>query len=129
VAPQRLAQMQIFPVHHSPQSRIAQEEEAWWQLLRNAMRILNMCAHIADCNEGSRSPGQPQLDYYGFNPYDPASVSAQTPAVCKCLDDIRKTARMARAALPPIEALPRAIRQCTRRLVVDYLEDWAALRP
>jgi hypothetical protein len=106
-----------------------QEQEAWLQLLCNAMRILNKRAHIADCNEGSRSPCQPQLDYYEFNPYDQASVSAQAPAVCKCLDDIRKTARRARAALPPIEALPRAIRQCAPQLVVHYLEDWAAGRP
>jgi hypothetical protein len=99
-----------------------QDKEAWRQLLRNAMCILNMQAHIADCNKGSCTPGQPQLVYYGFNPYNPASVSAQAQAVCKCLDDIRKTARMARAALPPIEALPRAIRQCTLRIVVDYLD-------
>jgi hypothetical protein len=106
-----------------------QEEEARQQLLRIAMRILNMCTHISDCNEGSRSPVQPQLDYYGFNPYDPASVSAQAPVVCKCLDDISKTARRARVALPPIEALPLAIRQCAQQLLVHYLEDWAAGRP
>ncbi len=105
--------------HH----RRDQEEEAWRQLLRIVMRTRNMRAHIADCNDGSRSPVQPQLDYDWFNPYDPASVSAQAPAVCKCLDDIRKTARMARGALPPIEALPLAIRQCTRQLLVHYLED------
>jgi hypothetical protein len=68
--------------HH----RRDQEEEAWRQLLSIAMRIQNMRAHIADCNEGSRSPVQPQLDYYAFNPYDPASVSALVPAVCKCLE-------------------------------------------
>ncbi len=112
--------------HHH---RWDQEEEAWRQLLRNAMRILNKSAHIADCNEGSRSPSQPQLDYYGFNPYDPASVSAQALAACKCLEDIRKTARRARAALSPIEARQLAIRQCARQLFVHYLEDLAAGRP
>ncbi len=106
-----------------------QEEEAWRQLLRNAMLILNKRAHIADCKEGSRSPSQPQYNYYVFNPHDLASVSAQAPAVIKCLDDIRKTARTARAALPPIEALPLAICQCTRQLLVHYLEDWADGRP
>jgi hypothetical protein len=103
-----------------------QEEEVWRQLLLNTMRILNMSTHIADCNEGSRSPVQPQLDYYGFNPYYLASVSVRALAVCKCLDDICKTARMATAALTPIEVLPLAISQCALQLVVHYLEDWAA---
>ncbi len=101
----------------------------WLQLLRNAMLILNMRAHIADCKEGSRTPSQPQIDYYAFNPHDPDSVEEQAPAVIKCLDAIRKTARIATATLPPIDALPLAIRQCTRQLIVHYLEDWANGRP
>jgi hypothetical protein len=74
-------------------------------------------------------PVQPQLDYDWFDPYDPDSVDEQAPAVIKCLNDIRKTARRARAALPPIEELPLAIRQCTQELLVHYLGDWAAGRP
>ncbi len=73
--------------------------------------------------DASRSPVQPQLDYDWFNPYDPASVSAQAQAVCKCLNDVHKTTQRASAALPPIEALQLAIRQCTRQLLVHYLED------
>ncbi len=112
-------------IHH----RLDQEEKEWRQLLRIVMRTRNMRSYIADCNEGSRTPVQPQLDYDWFDPYDPASVSAQAPTVRKCLNDNRKTARRASAALPPIEALPLAIRQCTRQLLVHYLEDWAAGRP
>jgi hypothetical protein len=93
------------------------------------MLTRNMRSHIADCKEGSRTPVQPQLDYDWFDPYDLESVSAQAPAVIKCLNDICKTARMARAALPPIEALPLAICQCTQQLLVHYLEDWADGRP
>ncbi len=93
------------------------------------MLTRNMRSHIVDCKEGSRTPVQPQLDYDSFDPDDPHSVDDQAPAVIKCLNDIRKTARRARAALPPIEALPPAIRQCTQQLLVEYLEDWAAGRP
>ncbi len=109
--------------HHHHQHRRDQNEGMWRQLLRNAMLILNMRAHIADCKKGSRTPSQPQIDYYAFNPHDPDSVEEQAPAVIECLDAIRKTARKARATLPPIEALPLAIRQCTRQLIVHYLED------
>jgi hypothetical protein len=93
------------------------------------MLTRNMRSHIADCKEGSRTPVQPQLDHDSFDPDDPRSVDDQAPAVIKCLNDIRKTARRARAALPPIEALPLAIRQCTQQLIVEYLEDWANGRP
>jgi hypothetical protein len=113
--------------HHHPRDQ--KDEGMWRQLLRNAMLILNMRAHIADCKEGSRTPSQPQIDYYAFNPHDRDSVEAQAPAVIKCLDAIRQTARTAKAALPPIEALPLAIRQCTQQLIVEYLEDWANGRP
>jgi hypothetical protein len=115
--------------HHHRQHHRDQNEDMWRQLLRNAMLILNMRAHIADCKDGYRTPSQPQKNYYAFNPHDPDSVEAQAHAVIQCLDAIRKTARTTKATLPPIDALPLAIRQCTRQLIVHYLEDWANGRP
>ncbi len=101
------------------------EEEEWRQLLRDTMRDLNGRAFMADCKIDHNTPDQPPHNYYAFDPDNPDSVFARAYAVCKCLADIRTEARKARRALPPIEALPRAIRGCPQQLIVEYLEDWA----
>ncbi len=91
------------------------------------MRDLNRRAFIADCKLGGdhNTRDQPPHDYYAFNPDDPASVFARAYAVHRCLADVRQKARDARRALPPIEALPQAIRGCQRQFLMEYLEDWA----
>ena len=103
-------------------------EEEWRRLLRESMRDLNRRAFIADCKRGDNAPDRPLHDYYAFNLDDPASVFWRTSAVCKCLADGRRKARDARRAVPTIEALPQAIRACSRRFLKEYLEDWAGGR-
>jgi hypothetical protein len=103
-------------------------EEEWRRLLRESMRDLNRRAFIADCKRGDNAPDRPPHDYYAFNLDDPASVFWRASAVCKCLADVRRKAWKARRALPPIEALPQAIRACSRRFLKEYLEDWAGGR-
>jgi hypothetical protein len=94
-----------------------EEEEEWRQLLRDTMRDLNRRAFTADCKDCSRKPGEPLNDYYMFNPDDWVSVFWHALAVHKCLVDIRKKARSAKNALPPIEALPPAICGCARQFL------------
>jgi hypothetical protein len=101
------------------------EEEEWRRLLRASMRDLNGRAFIADCKIDHNTPDQLQHDYFSFNPDDWVSVFWRAYAVCRCLADFSKKARDAKRALPPIEALPQAIRGCSRRLLMEYLEDWA----
>ncbi len=115
-----------FGSHHH--HRDQREEEEWRQLLRETMLALDRRAFIADCKEGSRTPSQPPYDYFAFDPDDSASVLAHAPALCKCLADISIKAKRAKRALPPIEALPPAIRGCKQQLIVEYLEDWTAWR-
>ncbi len=105
-----------------------EEEEEWRRLLLASMRDLNRRAYTADCRKGDNTPDRPPHDYYAFNLDDPASVYARAYAVHKCLADVRRKARDARRALPPIEALPQAIRGCSRRFLKEYLEDWAGGR-
>ena len=107
-----------------------EENLEWRRLLRESMRDLNRRAFIADCKRGDHdnAPDRPPHDYYAFNLDDPASVYARAYAVHKCLADVRQKARKARRAVPPIEALPQAIRGCSRRFLKEYLEDWAAGR-
>jgi hypothetical protein len=105
-----------------------EEEKEWRRLLRESMHDLNRRAFIADCKIDHNTPYQPPHDYYAFNLDDPASVYARAYAVYRCLADVRQKARDAARALPPIEALPQAIRACPRRFLKEYLEDWAAGR-
>jgi hypothetical protein len=100
-------------------------EEEWRLLLSASMRDLNGRAFIADCKIGHNTPDQPPHDYFSFNPDDWISVFWHAYAVYRCLDDVRKKARKDKRDLPPIEALPQAIRRCSRRLLMEYLEDWA----
>ena len=104
------------------------EEEEWRRLLLASMRDLNRRAFIADCNEGYKTPDQTPDDYYAFNLDDPASVYAHAYAVYRCLVDVRQKARKGRRAVPPIEALPQAIRACPPSFLKEYLEDWAGGR-
>jgi hypothetical protein len=101
------------------------KEEEWRRLLRDSMRDLNSSAFIADCKIGDNTPNQPPHDYYAFDPDDPDSVFARAYAVYRCLADIRTKAWKAKRDLPPIEALQQAIRGCPRRLLMEYLQDWA----
>jgi hypothetical protein len=101
------------------------EEEEWRQLLRNTMRDLNRRAFIADCKKGDCTPDQPPYDYYSFDPDNGDSVCEHAPAVHTCLVDIHRKARSDRRGLPPIEALPPAIRGCPLQFLAKYLEDWA----
>ena len=103
-------------------------EEEWRRLLRKSMRDLNRRAFIADCRKGYKTPVQTPEDYFSFDPDDPISVFWRASAVCQCLADVRRKARDARRALPTIEALPQAIRGCSRRFLKEYLEDWAGGR-
>ena len=103
-------------------------EEEWRRLLRESMRDLNGRAFTADCRAGYKTPDQTPEDYFSFDPDDPISVFWRASAVCKCLADVRRKARDARRALPPIEALPQAIRACPRDFLKEYLEDWASAR-
>ena len=103
-------------------------EEEWRRLLRESMRDLNRRAFIADCKIDHNTPDQPPHDYYAFNLDDPASVYERAYAVYSCIDDVRRKARTERRAVPPIEALPQAIRGCSRRFLKEYLEDWAGGR-
>ena len=103
-------------------------EEEWRLLLLASMRDLNRRAFIADCNEGSKTSDQLPNDYFSFDPDDPISVFWRASAVCKCLADVRRKAWNERRAVPTIEALPQAIRGCSRRFLREYLEDWAAGR-
>ena len=103
-------------------------EEEWRQLLHESMRDLNRRAFIADCRAGYKTPDQTPDDYYAFNPDDPDSVYERAYAVHRCLVDVRRKARKGRRAVPTIEALPQAIRGCSRRFLKEYLEDWAAGR-
>ena len=105
-----------------------EEEEEWRRLLRESMRDLNRRAFTADCRAGYKTPDQTPDDYYAFNLDDPASVYERASAVCKCLVDVRQKARKGRRTVPPIEALPQAIRGCSRRFLKEYLEDWAVGR-
>jgi hypothetical protein len=89
------------------------------------MHDLNGRAFIADCKKGDNTLDQPPHNYFLFDPDDIKSVFRHAPAVCKCLADIRTKARKAGRALPPIEALPQAIRGCPQQLIIKYLEDWA----
>ncbi len=93
------------------------------------MHDLNRRAFVADCKIGDNTPDQPQHNYFLFDPDDWISVLWRASAVCKCLADIRIKARMDRRALPTIEALPQAIRGCSRRLLKEYLEAWARRCP
>ena len=104
------------------------EEEEWRRLLRESMRDLNRRAFIADCKKGYKKPGQTREDYFSFDPDDPASVYTHVFAVYQCIDDVRRKARKERRAVPTIEALPQAIRGCSRQFLREYLEDWAAGR-
>jgi hypothetical protein len=104
-------------------------EEEWRRLLHESMHDLNRRAFIADCKRGNNAPDQPPHDYFLFDPDDWISVFWRASAVCKCLADIRTKAWKDRRALPTIEALPQAIRGCSRRLLKEYLEDWARGRP
>ena len=104
------------------------EEKEWRRLLRESMRDLNRRAFIADCKIDHNTPDQPPHDYYAFNLDDPASVYERAYAVYSCIDDVRKKARAEMRAVPPIEALPQAIRACPREFLKEYLEDWAGGR-
>ena len=97
------------------------EEEEWRQLLRESMRDLNRRAFIADCKRGDNASDQTPDDYYAFNPDDPDSVFERAYAVHRCLVDVRRKARKGRRAVPTIEALPQAIRGCSRRLLMESL--------
>ncbi len=90
-----------------------------------SMRDLNGRAFIADCKKGYKTPDQPPDDYFSFDPDDWISVFWHAYAVYRCIDDVRKKARKDRRDVPTIEALPQAIRGCSRRLLMEYLEDWA----
>jgi hypothetical protein len=105
------------------------EEEEFRLLLRESMHDLNRRAFSADCKARYKTPDQTQEDYFSFDPDDRQSVYRNAPAVCKCLSDMRTKAWRARRALPPIEALPQAIRGCPQQLIVEYLEAWARGRP
>ena len=114
--------------HHHHGKGNDEEEEEWRRLLRKSMRDLNRRAFIADCNEGYKTPDQPPNDYFSFDPDDPISVFWRASAVCKCLADVRRKAWKERRAVPTIEALPQAIRGCSRRFLKEYIEDWAGGR-
>ena len=103
-------------------------EEEWRRLLLASMRDLNRRAFTADCRAGYKTPDQTPDDYYAFNLDDPASVYERAYAVHSCIDDVRRKAKAERRAVPPIEALPQAIRGCSWRFLKEYLEDWAAGR-
>ena len=105
-----------------------EEEKEWRRLLHESMCDLNRRAFTADCRAGYKTPDQTPDDYYAFNLDDPASVYAHAYAVYRCLVDVRQKARKGRRAVPPIEALPQAIRGCSRRFLKEYLEDWAGGR-
>ncbi len=66
---------------------------------------------------------QPPHDYVSFDPDDWISVFWHAYAVYRCINDVRKKARKDKRDLPPIETLPQAIRGCSRRLLMEYLED------
>jgi hypothetical protein len=100
-------------------------EEEWRRLLRESMHDLNRRAFIADCKRGDNTRDQPPHDYFSFDPDKPASVFQRAYAVYRCINDVRKKARQDKRDLPPIEALQQAIRGCSRRLLMEYLEDWA----
>ena len=104
------------------------EEKEWRRLLRESMRDLNRRAFIADCKIDHNTPDQSPHDYYAFNPDDPDSVYERAYAVYSCLVDVRRKAKVEMRAVPPIEALPQAIRGCSRRFLKEYLEDWAGGR-
>ena len=104
------------------------EEKEWRRLLRESMRDLNRRAFIADCKIDHNTPDQSPHDYYAFNPDDPDSVYERAYAVYSCLVDVRRKATDAKRAVPTIEALPQAIRGCSRRFLKEYLEDWARMR-
>ncbi len=114
--------------HHHHHDKGNDEEEEWQRLLRESMRDLNRRAFTADCKAGYKTPDQTPEDYFSFDPDDSISVFWRASAVCKCLADVRRKAREERRAVPPIEALPQAIRTCSRRFPKEYLEDWAAAR-
>ncbi len=119
-----------FGTDYYPPNRWGNDKEVkeWRRLLRESMRDLNRRAFFADCKIDNITPDQPPHDYYAFNPDDPASVYARAYAVHRCLADVRQKASDAGRALPPIEALPQAIRACPRRFLMEYLEDWACGR-
>ncbi len=100
-------------------------EEEWRRLLRASMDDLNGHTFIADCKIGDNTLDQPQHDYFSFDPDDWILVFWHAYAVYRCIDDVRQKARKDKRDLPPIEALPQAIRGCSRRLLMEYLEDWA----
>ncbi len=116
-----------FGTDYYPRARLGNdtEEEEWRRLLRESMHDLNGRAFIADCKKGDNTLDQPQHNYFLFDPDDRNSVFRNAQAVCKCLADICTKARKDRRALPPIEALPQAIRGCPQQLIIEYLEDWA----
>ncbi len=93
------------------------EEEEWRRLLRESMRDLNRRAFTADCRKGYKTPDQTPEDYFSFDPDDSISVFWHYYAVYRCIDDVRRKARKERRAVPTIEALPQAIRGCSRRLL------------
>ncbi len=97
------------------------EEEEWRRLLRESMRDLNRRAFTADCKAGYTTPDQTPEDYYAFNLDDPASVYARACEVYRCIDDVRRKARKERRAVPTIEALPQAIRACSRCFLREYI--------
>jgi hypothetical protein len=100
-------------------------EEEWRQLLRESMRDLNRRAFTADCKKGYKTPDQTPEDYFSFDPDDWISVFWHYYAVYRCIDDVRQKARRDMRDVPTIEALPQAIRGCSLRLLMEYLEDWA----
>jgi hypothetical protein len=121
--------MLLFGTNYEPHHGWdAAREEEWRRLLHESMHDLNGRVFIADCKRGDNTPDRPPHDYFLFDPDDWTWVFWRAKAVCKCLADIRTKAWRARRALPPIEALPQAIRGCSRRLLMEYLEDWAGGR-
>ncbi len=104
------------------------EEEEWRRLLRESMRDLNRRAFTADCRKGYKTLDQTPEDFFSFDPDDPISVFWHYYAVYRCIDDVRGKARKEKRAVPTIEALPQAIRGCSRRLLMEYFEDCARLR-
>ncbi len=108
-----------FGTDYYPPNRWGKEEEQkeWRQLLRDTMHDLNGRAFIADCKRGDRTPNKPQYDYFSFDQDNKVSVYVHAPAVHQCLVDIRIKARSAKRDLPQIEALPPAIRGCTRQFL------------
>jgi hypothetical protein len=102
-----------YEPHRGWDSDPAMEEE-WRRRLRESMHDLNGRVFIADCKKGDNTVtlDQPQHYYFSFDPDDWISVFWHPYAVYRCIDDVHKKARKDKCDLPPIEALPQAIRRC-----------------